>query len=174
MEFSVNHTIEILRSTPDVLRALLGDLSEPWVRNNYGEQTFSPFDVVGHLIHGEREDWIARAQVTIKHGESRPFEPFDRYAMYEASEGKSIHDLLDTFRTLRAENLAHLKDMHLSSQQLDLRATHPEFGSVTLRQLLATWAVHDLHHIAQICKSLSYQYRDEVGPWKAYIGIIPK
>lgn len=174
MEFSLDHTIEILSSTPDVLRALLRDLSEPWVRNNYGERTFSPFDVVGHLIHGEREDWIARARITLEHGESRPFEPFDRYAMYEASKGRSIHDLLDTFQTLRAENLVQLKAIRLDSQMLDLRATHPEFGPVTLRQLLATWAVHDLHHIAQICRSMSYQYRNEVGLWRAYLGIIPK
>ncbi len=174
MDFSLAHTIEILSSTPDALRALLRDLSEPWVRNNYGEQTFSPFDVVGHLIHGEREDWIERARITLEHGESRPFEPFDRYAMYEASKDKSIHDLLDTFQTLRSENLAQLKAMRLNSPMLDLRATHPAFGSVTLRQLLATWAVHDLHHIAQICKSLSYQYRNEVGPWQSYLGIIPQ
>ncbi len=155
MEFSLAHTIEILSSTPDALRALLRDLSEPWVRSNYGEQTFSPFDVVGHLIHGEREDWVVRARITLEHGESRPYEPFDRYAMYEASKGKSIHDLLDTFQLLRAENLVQLKAMRLDSQMLDLRATHPEFGPVTLRQLLATWAVHDLHHIAQICRSMS-------------------
>ena len=174
MEFDLDQTIEILSSTPDVLRGLLGDLSEPWVRNNYGEQTFSPFDVVGHLIHGERDDWIERARITLEHGESRPYEPFDRYAMYEASKGKSIHDLLGIFQSLRAESLAQLNAMHLDSQMLDRRATHPEFGSVTLRQLLATWAVHDLHHIAQICKSMAYQYRDEVGPWREYLGIIPK
>ena len=174
MEFSLAHTIEILSSTPDALRALLRDLSEPWVRSNYGEQTFSPFDVVGHLVHGEREDWVVRARITLEHGQSRPYEPFDRYAMYEASKGKSIHDLLDTFQALRTENLVQLKVMRLDSQKLDLRAIHPEFGLVTLRQLLATWAVHDLHHTAQICRSMSYQYRDEVGPWKAYLGIIPK
>lgn len=170
--FHLDHAIDILSRTPGVLRTLLLGLPEPWIRHNYGESTFSPFDVVGHLIHGERTDWLPRARLILDHGQSRPFEPFDRYAMYEESRGKTLADLLDTFAALRRENLAALAALNLSEAQLDGSGTHPALGRVTLRELLATWVAHDLNHLAQICKAMTYQYRDAVGPWRAYISLI--
>ncbi len=174
MQFQISEAIEVLSRTPAVLDAMLGGLSEPWVQNNYGEKTFSPFDVVGHLIHGERADWIPRARIIIEQGESQPFEPFDRYAMYEASKGKSMGELLHTFGELRAKNLDMLRAMEISPEQLALRGTHPELGSVTLESLLATWVAHDLNHIHQIAKSMALQYRDRVGPWREYITLRPE
>ncbi len=147
MQFQLPQAIEVLSRTPNVLRAMLGGLSDPWVISNYGDKTFSPFDVVGHLIHGERTDWMVRARVILQHGESKPFEPFDRYAMYDASRGKTIAELLDTFESLRKENLSDLRALRLSPVQLALRGTHPSLGPVTLAQLLATWVAHDLNHI---------------------------
>lgn len=172
MEFQVKQAIEILSRTPSVLRAMLEGLSEPWVLNNYGEKTFSPFDVLGHLIHGERTDWIPRARIILKSGEARTFEPFDRYAMYESSKGKSIGDLLDSFGSLRADNIETLRAMRLTREQLALRGTHPRLGTVTLEALLATWVVHDLNHVAQITKSMAFQYRDVAGPWATYLSIL--
>jgi hypothetical protein len=151
---------------------MLTDLPDPWITSNYGPDTFSPFDVVGHLIHGERTDWIPRARIILEHGESRPFEPFDRYAMYEASRGQSITQLLDTFDTLRRENVQALLNMNLSADDLQKRGTHPALGAVTLGELLAAWVVHDLNHIAQIAKAMAFQYRDQVGPWQAYLSIL--
>ena len=172
MEFRIEQAIEILRTTPHVLRASLKDISDSWVHNNYGESTFSPYDIVGHLIHGERTDWFARAKIILEHGDSKPFEPFDRYAMYEDSKGKTITELLYTFEELRRENIESLTALSLSEQQLDLRGTHPELGPLTLRNLLAMWAVHDLNHIAQMAKSIAYQYRDKVGPFLDYASIL--
>lgn len=174
MEFNVEQAIEVLSKTPSVLRAMLSGLSEPWVHNNYGDRTFSPFDVIGHLIHGERTDWMPRARIILESGESRPFEPFDRYAMYDASRGKTIAELLDTFESLRSENLDALRAMKLTREQLSLRGTHPALGTVTLEQLLAMWTVHDLNHVAQIAKSMAFQYRERVGPWLAYASILKK
>ncbi len=174
MEFTLEQAIEVLAGTPGVLRALLGGLSAPWVESNYGEKTFSPFDVVGHLIHGERTDWIPRARMILEHGESRAFEPFDRYAMYEESKGKKIGELLDTFESHRRENVAALRAMRLTPDKLALRGRHPALGSVTLEALLATWAVHDLNHVHQIAKAMAYQYREAVGPWREYLSILPR
>lgn len=174
MEFRLGQAIEVLSRTPAVVDAMLGGLSEPWVENNYGEKTFSPFDVVGHLIHGERADWIPRARIILEHGEARPFESFDRYAMYEASKGKSIGELLGEFADLRSANIVALEAMELTSEQLALRGRHPELGSVTLENLLATWVTHDLNHIHQIAKSMAFQYRGCVGPWAEYITILPR
>ena len=174
MKIQPNIAIEILERTPGTLRAMLGELSDPWVMSNYGHDTFSPFDVVGHLIHGERMDWIPRARIILEHGESRPFEPFDRYAMYQISKGKSIGELLDTFETLRHKNVDVLQSLALTPEDLARRGTHPELGAVTLENLLATWTVHDLNHIHQIAKSMAYQLRDGVGPWIEYISILPK
>lgn len=174
MRFQLDHATDILRRTPAVLRDLLGGLDEPWVMSNYGENTFSPFDVVGHLIHGEKADWLGRATIILEHGPDRPFEPFDRYAMYEDSKGKSMADLLDEFEALREHNIAELQSLGLTEAPFALKGMHPELGEVTLGQLLATWVTHDLHHIAQVCKSMAFQYKDEVGPWLAYIGIIPR
>lgn len=173
MQYRIDHALAILSKTPVVVRNLLQGLDEPWVMNNYGENTFSPFDVVGHFVHGEKEDWIGRTKIILEHGEAQPFDPFDRYAQYEDSKGKTINNLLDEFASLRSANLNELKTLNLEEEQLALRGTHPELGGVTLNELLATWVTHDLHHIAQICKSMAYQYKDEVGPWRKYIGIIP-
>ncbi len=174
MDFRVKQAIEILSRTPSVLRAMLEGLSEPWVLNNYGEETFSPFDVVGHLIHGERTDWIPRTRIIIEKGEARTFDPFDRYAMYESSKGKRIAELLETFGSLRANSIETLRAMKLTPEQLALRGMHPRLGTVTMEALLATWTAHDLNHIAQIAKSMAYQYRDAAGPWATYLSILQK
>lgn len=174
MDFQIDQAAEVLERTPSTLRAMLSGVSEPWVRNNYGEKTFSPFDVVGHLIHGERTDWIPRARIILEHGEARPFEPFDRYAMYEDSRGRTMAELLSTFESLRRQNLGALRAMGLGPKQLGARGTHPELGAVTLRDLLAAWVCHDLNHIAQISKAMAHQYRDQVGSWRAYMSILPR
>ena len=172
MEFELAHAIEILRQTPSTLNSLLRDLPEPWLIENEGPETWSPYDVIGHLIHGEKTDWIPRAKIIIEHGETRAFEPFDRVAMFESSKGKSIAELLDTFAEFRAENLHQLQALNLTGDLLDKRGRHPELGVVTLRQLLSTWVVHDLGHIRQIVRVMSKQYREAVGPWKAYLSIL--
>ena len=172
MDFDFKHALEILARTPVTLESLLRDLSEPWLMQNEGPETWSPYDVVGHLIHGEETDWIPRAKIILAHGETRPFEPFDRVAMFEQSKGKSIAELLDTFARLRAENLHELQRMNLTPELLNKRGTHPELGTVTLKQLLATWVVHDLGHIRQVVRVIAKQYSDEVGPWKAYLSIL--
>jgi hypothetical protein len=172
MEFELAPAIEILRRTPITLNSLLRDLPEPWLVQNEGPNTWSPYDVIGHLIHGEETDWIPRAKIILEYGESRAFEPFDRVAMFEASKGKSIDELLDTFAGLRGKNLCKLESLNLTSELLDQRGRHPELGVVTLRQLLSTWVVHDLGHIRQIARVMSKQYRDAVGPWKAYLSIL--
>lgn len=174
MHFHLSQAVEILRNTPRVLRSLLEGVSEPWVQNNYGEQTFSPFDVVGHLLHGEKTDWLPRARLILAQGTGQPFPPFDRYAMYEESKGKTIAELLDSFETLRQQSLTDLEALNLTPTQLDLEGLHPALGKVTLRQLLATWVVHDLNHIHQIAKAMAFQYRDQVGPWQAYLSILPQ
>jgi len=171
MKFQIDQGIEILASTPGVLRSMLAGLGDLWITGNYGEGTFSPFDVVGHLIHGERTDWIPRAKIILAHGESQPFEPFDRYAMFEESKGRSIAELLDTFESLRRENIQTLGDLNLTPERLNFRGTHPALGPVTLGQLLATWVVHDLNHLAQIAKAMAFQYADNVGPWREYLTI---
>jgi hypothetical protein len=172
MKLRLEQAVEILRDTPRTLRARLEHASDDWVRGHYGPDTFSPFDVVGHLIHGERADWIPRARIILEHGEARPFEPFDRYAMYEASRGRTIGDLLDAFDALRRESLQALEAMRLDAEKLARRGMHPELGPVTLAQLIATWAGHDLHHIAQVCKAMAWQYREAYGPWIEYLGIV--
>ncbi len=174
MKYNINDATAILARSPVVLRDMLTGLDEPWIKNNYGKDTFSPFDVLGHLVHGEKEDWIGRAKIILTHGESRSFDDFDRYAMYEDSKEKTIDDLLDEFVSLRKANLVELEGLNISEDQLLLKGKHPQLGTVTLSQLLATWVAHDLHHIAQICKCMAYQYKEEVGPWLEYIGIIPK
>jgi hypothetical protein len=142
--------------------------------SNYGAATFSPFDVVGHLIHGEQTDWMVRVRVILEHGETRPFASFDRYAMFEASKGKSMAELLRTFALLRAKNLGDLRALQLTPQKLECRGSHPALGGVTLRQLLAAWVVHDLNHLHQIAKAMAFQYQQEVGPWREYLSILPK
>jgi hypothetical protein len=171
--FSLEQSLEVLERTPRVLRAMLDNLSDFWLLQNYGETTFSPFDVVAHLIHGERTDWMVRAHIILEQGESLPFEPFDPDDGREPSKGKSLDELLDTFAELRAQNLDDLCALALSPEQLALRGTHPAFGPVTMQQLIAAWVVHDLYHLHQIARSMAFQYREEVGPWKEYLPILP-
>ncbi len=172
MDFELAQAIEILQRTPGTLNSLLRDLPKPWLVQNEGPETWSPYDVIGHLIQGEETDWMARAKIILKHGETRAFESFDRVAMFEESKGKSIVELLDTFAQLRAENVRELQSLNLTSDLLDKRGRHPELGVVTLGQLLSTWVVHDLGHIRQIVRVMSKQYREAVGPWKAYLSIL--
>ena len=174
MKFSLDQAVEILSQTPVTLRSLLSGLSAPWINNNEGAQTWSPFDVVGHLIHGERTDWMPRLKIILELGESRPFDPFDRFAQFEASKGKSLSELLETFATLRRQNLATLKQLNLTEEHFKLKGIHPDFGPVTLGQLLATWVVHDLNHISQIARVIAKQYADEVGPWVSYLSILKR
>ena len=172
MEFKLEPAIKVLQRTPATLNSLLHDLPEPLLFQNEGPETWSPYDVVGHLIHGEETDWMPRAKMILDYGETRPFEPFNRVAMFEHSEGKSIAELLDTFARLRAKNLDELKRLNLTPTLLEKRGTHPELGTVTMKQLLSTWVVHGLGHIRQVVRVMAKQYRDEVGPWKAYLSIL--
>lgn len=172
MEFSIGKTIALLARTPAALDALLRDLPEEWSHANEGPSTWSAFDVVGHLIHGEQTDWLVRTRLILEHGESRPFDKFDREAQFRKSAGKTLPQLLDEFARLRAENLAALGALDIQPGQLALRGLHPALGSVTLSELLAAWAVHDLTHLHQIARILAHQYRASVGPWKEYLGVL--
>jgi hypothetical protein len=176
-EHNLDHTISLLTRTPSTLNSLLRDLPEAWTLRNEGEttageRTWSPFDVVGHLIHGERTDWMPRAKMILEFGETKTFEPFDRWAQERDSQGKSLPALLDEFAHLRSQNLNDLRALNLQPVQLALRGRHPALGVVTLSQLLATWAVHDLTHLHQISRVMARQYRDSVGPWGAYLGVL--
>ena len=168
MEFRLHDAIAVLERTPRVLDALLADVADEWLYGDEGPETFSPFDVVGHLVHGERTDWIPRARLILAQTPEARFEPFDRFGHRIESEGKGIIELLASFRALRSDNLAILRAWQLDERQLSLRGTHPELGSVTMAQLLATWTIHDLTHIAQITRTMARQYRDAVGPWRRY------
>lgn len=172
MRFDLDHATDILSRTPAVLKSLLGGLPAEWVSGNEGGQTWSPFDVLGHLIHGERTDWIPRARVILRSGESEAFEPFDRFAQFRASEGKSLEELLDTFAELRSGSLQALSGLNITAEDLLKRGHHPELGAVTLGEVLATWVVHDLDHIAQIARTMAKQYGEAVGPWRAYLSVL--
>lgn len=172
MQFSLETALPILERTPSVLNELLCGLGNEWTTPNEGPETWSPFDVVGHLIHGDRTDWIPRARIILEHGEAQPFDPFDRFAQFEESRGKPMKTLLDEFATLREQNLMALQDMNLSREDFDRRGVHPTLGAVTLGQLLATWVVHDLGHIAQISRVMAKQYGGEIGAWRAYIPVL--
>jgi hypothetical protein len=172
--FDLAQATEVLARTPSVLRALLDALPEWWFSANEGPETFSAFDNVGHLVHGERTDWIPRARIILEHGRSRPFEPFDRFAQHRESRGKTLGDLLDELERLRAENLQVLRGWRLGARELALEGEHPALGRVTLAQLLATWVAHDLGHLAQISRVLAKQYRDDVGPWRAYLPVLDR
>lgn len=171
-EFRLEESIEILRTTPATLRSLLGGLSDAWIRSDEGPDTWTAYDVVGHLIHGEKTDWIDRLQTILEHGESRSFAPFERFAQFKESRGKTLGELLETFATLREENLRTLAALNVQPDQLQKRGTHPELATVTVQQLIATWVVHDLGHIAQIARVMAKRYRDDVGPWRAYLRVI--
>jgi len=169
---NLENTIALLERTPGVLNALLRDLPDAWTQRNEGEKTWSAYDVVGHLIHGELTDWMPRAKMILQHGESRPFEPFDRFAQERNSKGKSLAQLLDEFARLRAESLTELRALNLQEQDLEQRGKHPALGPVTLSQLLATWAAHDLTHLHQLSRIMAHQYREAVGPWNAFLGVM--
>ena len=170
--FVMDEAVAILSRTPATLDALLRGLPDGWIRANEGGETWSPFDVLGHLIHGERTDWLVRTRIVLEHGEARPFDKFDRFAQFAESNGRTLPSLLDEFAALRAENLRELAALQITDADLDRRGRHPELGVVTLRQLLATWVPHDLDHVMQIARVLASQYSDEVGPWRAYLRII--
>jgi uncharacterized damage-inducible protein DinB len=172
VNFTLSDALPALRRTPAVLHAWLWDLPGVWITSNEGPDTWSPYDIVGHLIHGERTDWIPRAELLLAYGESRPFTPFDRFAQFKDSRGKSLRELLDTFTELRAQNLARLESLRLTPADLERRGRHPELGPVTLGQLLATWVAHDLNHIGQIARVMGRQYTDAVGPWLAYLPLL--
>ncbi len=174
MELQVSHALEVLERTPATLRALLGGLPEAWTAPNEGPDTFSAFDNVGHLIHGERTDWIPRARIILAQGADRRFEPYDRFAQARESQGKGLAELLDEFARLRGENLATLRSWTLTDRELALEGEHPALGPVTLRQLLATWVAHDLGHVAQTTRVMAKRYRDAVGPWRAYLPILDR
>lgn len=172
MEHNLPQTISLLTRTPAALNALLRDLPETWTLRNEGENTWSVFDIVGHLIHGERTDWMPRARTILQFGEGQPFAPFDRWGHIQESQGKSLEQLLDEFAHQRSENLDELRALNLRPQDLHLRGRHPALGAVTLSQLLATWAIHDLNHLHQLSRVMAHQYRDAVGPWSAYLGVL--
>ena len=174
MDFQLADGIAILERTPGTFRALLSGLSETWTSPNEGEATFSAYDNVGHLIHGERTDWIPRARIILAQGANRRFEPYDRFAQVRESQGKTLAMLLDEFASLRADNLATLRSWNLSPREFALEGEHPELGVVTLRQLLATWVAHDLGHVAQTARVMAKQYRDAVGPWRAYLPVLDR
>lgn len=172
MDFDLASSLEVLARTPATVRALLEDLAEPWVRSTEGPETFSPFDVVGHLIDGEETDWIPRARIILARGPSLRFEPYDRFRHRTRNVGRPLAELLTELAALRAANLELLRSWHLTEADLALPGEHPSLGPVTLRQLLAAWVVHDLGHIAQIARVLAKQYRDAVGPWVPYLPVL--
>jgi hypothetical protein len=172
--FTLDRSIEVLQRTPAALQSLLGGLGDFWTRSNYGADTFSPFDVVGHLIHADRTNWLPRLRVILDQGEATRFPVFDRYAMYAADKGKSMADLLSAFASIRREAIDQLKAMKLTEEQLDRRGVHPQLGPITMRNVLAAWVVHDLNHLHQVAKCMAYQYRDDVGPFREFLTILPK
>ncbi|MBV9775167.1 MAG: DinB family protein [Gemmatimonadetes bacterium] len=174
MDFDLSAGVAVLERTPHTLRALLAGLSPAWTDATEGPETWSPYDVLGHLIHGERADWIPRARLILDQGPERRFTPFDRFAQFRESEGKTLAELLDEFARLRAGNLTTLAGWRLTDDQLALEGEHPEFGPVTLRQLLATWVAHDLGHVAQVARVMAKQYREAVGPWRAYLPVMDR
>lgn len=172
MNISVSDAINLLSRTPQVLEDLLHGIPDSLLHANEGGDSWSPYDVVGHLIHGEKTDWIPRMKICLSDDDNKTFTPFDRFAQFEDSKGKLLSELLQRFRNLREENLATLQNFHLSSEDFKRTDIHPAFGTVTLQQLLATWVVHDQNHIYQITRTISHQYSDETGPWRAYLRII--
>ena len=173
MQFNIEQAVAILSQTPATLRSILGNLSEDWTAGGT-EDNWSPYDIVGHLIHGEKTDWIPRGRIILEHGEARPFTPFDRWAQFENSRGKSLHRLLDEFETLRNENIEILREMDITPEKLALKGMHPELGPVDMEKLLSAWVVHDLNHIRQIVKFMADKYAENVGIWKQYLLILQR
>ena len=174
MEFQLTDGLAVLGRTPSTLGTMLSELGPQWFDATEGADTWSPYVIVGHLIHGERTDWISRAQIILAQGNNRQFEPYDRFAQFHESAGKSLSTLLEEFAQLRGVNLATLASWQLTDRELALTGEHPAFGTVTLRQLLATWVAHDLGHIAQAARVMAKQYREDVGPWRAYLPILDR
>ncbi len=172
MEIPIEQAVMLLEKTPSTLRALLSGLPDSWIRANEGGESWSPYDVLGHLVHGENTDWIPRAKRLLEHGESKPFDRFDRFAQFQESKGKSLPDLLDEFEASRRRSLAALRGLALKPADLGKRGNHPSFGTVTLKQLLSTWVAHDLGHLAQIARVMAKQLSLQVGPWEAYLPIL--
>ena len=174
MQFDIEQATSILSRTPSVFHTLLRDLPDSWVAANEGDKTWSPFDVVGHLVHCERTDWIPRARLILEKGESQVFDPVDRFAHFEESRGKSMVELLNEFAVLRSANLSSLVALELAESDLQRAGRHPDFGVVTMGQLLATWVVHDLGHIAQTTRVMAKQYANQVGPWAEYVPVLTR
>ncbi|MDG5492903.1 DinB family protein [Psychroserpens sp. SPM9] len=174
MEYNLEQAKQILERTPELLKLQLSGLSSSWIIKNEGENTWSPYDVVGHFIHGEKTDWMQRAEIIINQGTSQPFKPFDRFAQFEESKRKSLDELLNEFENLRKSNLKKLEQLNITEETLKLKGIHPDFGEVTLKQLLSTWVVHDFNHLAQINRVMAKQYQKQVGPWIAYLSILKK
>lgn len=171
-EFKLDDAIALLSNTPATLDSLLRNLPESWIHRREGGDSWTAFEVVGHLIHGEQTDWMPRARMILQHGDNRPFDVFDRGGHKQDIQGKSIGQLLDEFASARSENLAALRGLNLQPADFVRRGKHPALGDVTMSQLLATWAAHDLTHIHQISRIMAYQYRETVGPWSAYLGVM--
>ena len=174
MDFELTTGMAVLERTPYTLRAMLAGLPAAWTDATEGPETWSPYVIVGHMIHGERTDWIPRARIILDQGPERRFTPYDRFAQFRESQGKSLSDLLDEFERLRAGNLATLSGWCLTEAQLTLEGEHPDLGPITLRQLLATWVAHDLGHLAQTARVMAKQYREAVGPWRTYLPILDR
>ncbi|MFC1556047.1 DinB family protein [candidate division KSB1 bacterium] len=174
MEFNFEHCIDILSRTPDVIGELLSDIPGEWADSNEGEGTWSPYENVAHFIHGEHEDWLPRLKIILEHGDKNPFTPFDPQAFPSFCEGKTLSELLDEFEKLRLENIEELRKLNLKEEDFQKTGAHPEFGPVSIQQLIATWAVHDLSHIAQIARVMAKQFTEETGPWAAYLPILTK
>jgi uncharacterized damage-inducible protein DinB len=172
IDFRLEDALPVLRATPGVLRAWLKDLPDGWAHSNEGPDSWSPYDIVGHLIHGERTDWIPRLELILQKGDSEAFNPFDRYAQFRESQGRSLEELLDKFQALRAANLNRLESHRLTPSDFNRRGRHPELGPVTLGQLLATWVAHDLNHLGQIARVMARQYISAVGPWVEYLPLL--
>jgi DinB superfamily len=172
MKYSLERSYGILDRTPAVLQALLSGLPDDWVMPNEGPETFSPYDVIGHLVHGEKTDWTVRTKMILEFGNTKTFERYDRFAQYEESKGKPLQQLLDEFTAIRKENMTWFKALNLTEDDLDRQGMHPVLGDVTLRNLLATWVVHDLTHIAQITRVMAKQYKSEMGPWPEFFRIL--
>lgn len=172
MEFKLEEALAVLERTPQTVSALLAGLPENWLSGDEGPDSFSARDVVGHILHGEETDWLPRVEIILKEGASRPFTPFDRFAFREKYRNLSLQELLERFAEIRAANLARVKELSLSAADLEREGSHPELGPVSMRQLLATWTVHDLAHLRQIARVMAKQYREEVGPWAKYLRVL--
>jgi DinB family protein len=172
MQYDIHCAITLLGRTPDVLDTLLRDLPDGWTRASEGTNTWSAYDIVGHLVHGEQTGWMARAKMILEFGQTRTFDRFDRLAQERESQGKTLGQLLDEFAHLRSKNLETLRALNLQPDDLERRGRHPVFGTVTLGQLLATWTAHDMTHLHQISRVMAHQYREAVGPWSVYLGVL--